>query len=331
MGWVGYRSSIGVSDETFINYNGSTGYLNGDDAATHEIGHNFGRMHTAGCGAANTDPNYPYPYGLIGQFGFRFSDQFLVPKTYNDIMNYCDNQWISDYTYKALLNDQLRIASLAALAPQESLYIRLSLEEDGSVSFKPIYSFSVSPDLEVQESEYSLQLMNEAGEVVTEQPVRIFTAQEQDLSIRAIRTALPLPDKPFNTLRLMHQGAEIGRHSFQQTELAASQALSAENQDETLTLSWGDIQTPALVRYSSDGGATWTTLGVDVTGGKFSYGLADLPTAPPEISGPAGRWCWKLEPGFSRIKLPVLKRPPGLPPGSFLLTDSGTLLATPLR
>ena len=123
-------------------------------------------------------------------------------------------------------------------------------------------------------------VMNEAGEVVTEQPVRIFSAQEQDLSIRAVRTSLPLPDKPFNTLRLMHQGAEIGRYSFQQTELAASQALSAENQDETLTLSWGDIQTPALVRYSSDGGATWTTLGVDVTGGKFSYGLADLPTAP---------------------------------------------------
>jgi len=72
----------------------------------HEEGHNFGREHSPCGGASNPDPNYPYTGGTIGVPGW---DAFatsgnLKPMNDTDIMGYCNNQWISDYVYKAVLN-----------------------------------------------------------------------------------------------------------------------------------------------------------------------------------------------------------------------------------
>lgn len=94
--------------------------------AGHEIGHTLGRAHpdpnsddpdtagVEGCGHSRSDPNYPYINALISNGpieGFDVGDPglnpLLVPAVYPalfwyDMMSYCNNQWLSDYTYEAM-------------------------------------------------------------------------------------------------------------------------------------------------------------------------------------------------------------------------------------
>jgi len=97
--------------------------LEGDlSTAAHEISHNQGRNHVGNkdeddnqdidndvCATpGSVDENYPYnsegaEYGRIGVTGFHHGKQQFYEKSwYHDVMSYCNKQWISDYTYKAL-------------------------------------------------------------------------------------------------------------------------------------------------------------------------------------------------------------------------------------
>jgi hypothetical protein len=50
------------------------------------------------------DPQYPHPGASIGVWGWDIVGLQLVdPAIYTDIMSYCDDQWISDYNFRALL------------------------------------------------------------------------------------------------------------------------------------------------------------------------------------------------------------------------------------
>lgn len=87
----------------------------GDWYTGHELGHTYGRLHIgSGCGESSDDPNYPYPNGQIsgndGAFvGFDTGDaangiamRALPGTAWRDVMSYCANQWLSDYTYRAI-------------------------------------------------------------------------------------------------------------------------------------------------------------------------------------------------------------------------------------
>jgi len=99
----------------------------GDWYTGHELGHTFGRKHIgSGCGETDDDPDYPFPKGRLsgakGEFvGIDVGDRTLgVPMTikpgvkWHDVMSYCENQWISSYTYAALLKRLLAEAKLGA-------------------------------------------------------------------------------------------------------------------------------------------------------------------------------------------------------------------------
>ncbi len=73
----------------------------GDGVAAHEWGHNFGVFH-APCGTAG-DPRYPYPNADIGQVGWNGLTNALVASNAKDLMSYCSNTWISDYTWSAVM------------------------------------------------------------------------------------------------------------------------------------------------------------------------------------------------------------------------------------
>jgi hypothetical protein len=87
--------------------------------AAHEIGHTLGRAHPSpsatSCGNSASDNSYPYTGAQIGSSndfeGFDAGDSFYsVPRaiypgtTWFDVMSYCSNQWISDYTYRGMYN-----------------------------------------------------------------------------------------------------------------------------------------------------------------------------------------------------------------------------------
>lgn len=83
----------------------------------HELGHTFGRFHPgfpAGSQGMD-DPSFPYPGGLISGttdtvVGFDMGDPALgLPRRvldgqrHHDVMTYAERQWVSDYTFNAIL------------------------------------------------------------------------------------------------------------------------------------------------------------------------------------------------------------------------------------
>jgi hypothetical protein len=74
-----------------------------DEVLAHELGHNFGRLHAPCGGAGGPDPSYPYAGGLIGVYGYDIVAGTLKAPTLADLMGYCSTNWISDYTYNAVM------------------------------------------------------------------------------------------------------------------------------------------------------------------------------------------------------------------------------------
>jgi len=83
----------------------------------HELGHMHGRNH-APCGVRRSDPSYPYAGGTIGVWGYDSrADVYLEPSLTTDVMGYCDDEWISDYTYGALFDRVIGLHRLGVSAP----------------------------------------------------------------------------------------------------------------------------------------------------------------------------------------------------------------------
>jgi hypothetical protein len=93
-----------------------TGRSFGGWYGSHELGHTFGRYHPGFCDQDATDTQFPYANGRIGDedngdmIGVDMGDATLgIPmrvmanESCHDIMTYCDNQWISAYSYQAIL------------------------------------------------------------------------------------------------------------------------------------------------------------------------------------------------------------------------------------
>ncbi len=98
------RASLGLS----------FGTLASAETMAHELGHNHGRPHAPCGGAADADASYPHAGAKIGWWGLELPEKLHNPDTATDIMGYCRNQWVSDYTYRlftarvALLNGAQR-------------------------------------------------------------------------------------------------------------------------------------------------------------------------------------------------------------------------------
>jgi hypothetical protein len=74
--------------------------------AVHEIGHAHGRPHTP-CSPPNNppadiDPNYPIADGSLDRWGWDLVEDALVSPDATDFMGYCDDQWTSAYTWRAM-------------------------------------------------------------------------------------------------------------------------------------------------------------------------------------------------------------------------------------
>jgi hypothetical protein len=282
-GYVGYRASIAVEKTTIPIGYGQTWALHGDDYAAHEIGHNLGMDHTP----CNVSSPYQYPYanGAIGQYGFYVKDQVVMDKNRPDIMSYCEPEWVSDFTYQRWYDNQKSMLARVAQPVQDSVFVRVNLANDGTAKLQPVYGFAASPSDLLAKSDYSIQFLDDQGKPVNEYPVNVMRAEEHGHTIQTIHARLPRPSQPYSTVRVVYKGQIMDTRSVSsQAKLAPMAAPTAHVDASNLVLSWSSTGSltgiPALVRYTSDGGQTWMTVGVDVTGSEIRLPVADLPAMP---------------------------------------------------
>jgi CARDB/Peptidase M66 len=130
-----------------------------DGVAAHEWGHNWGRQH-APCGnAGNPDLNYPYANGAIGVYGFDVGAQSIKPPTYSDLMGYCNNGWISDYTYTGVMDYRgthadVETAFARAMQPCLLVWGRIV---DGQPVLEPAFQVVTRPSLPAAPGPYSVE------------------------------------------------------------------------------------------------------------------------------------------------------------------------------
>jgi hypothetical protein len=130
-----------------------------DQVAAHEWGHNWGRQH-APCGnAGNPDLNYPYANGAIGAYGFDVAAESIKPPAYSDLMGYCNNEWISDYTYTSVMDYRgahadVERAFAQAMQPCLLVWGRIV---DGQPVLEPAFQVVTRPLLPTAPGPYSVE------------------------------------------------------------------------------------------------------------------------------------------------------------------------------
>jgi hypothetical protein len=286
IGWIGLRASVG------LDLTGSTDAAG--RLAAHEIGHNLGRFH-APCGVSG-DPRQPFPYSnaSIGPdvYGLDISRARVwspvAPDDTKDLMSYCQPQWVSDFTYQGLLNNQ-RIYGASVMQSGVGYLVRAALTDDGA-TLEPVYALDgVTPDAP-QRGEYTVELLDAAGALLASHTVAAVEAEgpyhygeetvEHDHDhrhiYRRITAVVPAPVGPVARFRLIRDGVVIAERANDAAPPAVAASATIARNDATWTLSWSNTSVPALVRYTHDG-KRWTTLGVDLVGGRLSLDPQTLP------------------------------------------------------
>ena len=166
----GTRYYYGVVDPNYSSGVAGVGYIGAPVAigwdksgsrggiAAHEWGHNWGRQHAPCGGAGSPDDNYPYPNGEIGVVGYDVVNESFRPADAHDLMGYCSNEWISDYTYRGVM-DWRSAESFSALregAIQSGMLVWGRIE-DGRAVLEPAVQVTARPSLPSRRGPYRLE------------------------------------------------------------------------------------------------------------------------------------------------------------------------------
>ncbi|MGV3709819.1 MAG: hypothetical protein ACO1Q7_13375 [Gemmatimonas sp.] len=176
----------------------------GDGVAVHEWGHNFGRSHTNCGGADSPDPSYPYSGGVIGQYGWNPTTGTLIQPTATDVMGYCSNQWVSDYTWTRVMTQRASAGAVAAATmagiKQEGLLVWGRIV-NGKVTLEPAFRVTTRPTAPSATGTHHVQAVDAEGRILADLP---FNAERVDHVLsrdeRHFAVVLPWSDALENAL-----------------------------------------------------------------------------------------------------------------------------------
>lgn len=238
LGYVGYPVAMGLD-------------VCGAATAAHEWGHNFGRRH-APCGdPSNPDPAYPYLNASIGVFGLDLArGEIREPWEYYDLMSYCTPEWISDYTYRAVLSfRQMEASSFDKAASDEPVLMLWGRIGATGAVLEPAYEANTAPVLPSRSGPYRLQGIDGAGGVVFElafEPHRLGHGPDVQFFSFAVPVSMAQPHR-LERLRLIGPGGVLAER-VRQAAVAAAPAAQADPADpRRLRVQWNAAGAPLVV------------------------------------------------------------------------------------
>ena len=217
--------------------------------AAHEWGHNWNRQHAPCGGAGNPDASYPYSGGTIGVYGLDVAAAVLKPTSSHDLMGYCGEEWISDYTYAGVMQyrgTEAGVATDLGAAVQPTLVVWGRIEE-GRVVLEPAFQATTRPSLPERDGAYRVEGRAADGSRIFGLRFTPLEVADDRQSGRHFAFAVPLPPERAARVALLRLEGE-GRSA----ELAASGAAPGPVQVSRpgagrVSLRWDASRTPMVV------------------------------------------------------------------------------------
>ncbi|MEO7997327.1 MAG: Ig-like domain-containing protein [Gemmatimonadaceae bacterium] len=104
-GVLGLAGGIPALSAVGVDEGSSFGATEAKLTLAHEMGHTMGLRHAPCGGAAGPDPAFPFSDGRAGTYGLDIASGNVIKiPSGTDIMGYCDNQWVSLYNYRNVLD-----------------------------------------------------------------------------------------------------------------------------------------------------------------------------------------------------------------------------------
>ncbi|MEA2724481.1 MAG: hypothetical protein QOH59_2252 [Gemmatimonadales bacterium] len=232
------------------------GWDNSDDAGrvvAHELGHIWGRRHSPCGGPPNVDAAYPYSSGQIGAVGLDLGSTTLKPGSSPDIMSYCfQNPWISDYTYRAVMDfRQANPSAVLAAAPQLSLLVWGRIV-NGRPVLEPAFQIVTRPSLPRRPGPYSVTATAADGTQLFNLSFDPVAAEDNPRGSRHFAFAVPLDQARaarLGSLRLEGPTGGAARSPMlaQHRAGSVSQSIVARRQGENVSLQWNAATHPMII------------------------------------------------------------------------------------
>jgi hypothetical protein len=126
-------------------------------------------------------------------------------------------------------------------------------------------------------SEFRVEFLDQAGKVVGQSPLPVLNSSNPPTTNHLIRTLVEKPAFPFVALRIVRNGRSQIERSIGQNPTSLTSNIDVTRLDNSVLLRWGSPNIPAIVRYTTDQGITWTALAMDWLGGEYHINPGDMP------------------------------------------------------
>lgn len=286
----------------------ATSYLNDRLTLSHEVGHLAGVRHVLCNGREErVDSTYPYNNGRISPipytnlpvetpnvfYGFDARFQKIIAPRYKDLMSYCSQRWVSDYTYRTISNllqvqfPSFRASTKISVPTSDTLLISgIVSPSHGSGSLDPIVTLNVSAEpMQSGAAAYALQLEDANGQMLASHafdPPR--TPEDDPGAPCSFIFALPKPTG-MQQIRLVRDGEtlDIRSSSANPPIVNLLSPIGGETwSGSTATVQWSGSDGDGdplqySVQYSVNSGATWQTIAVNLSTTTFPVDLDWLP------------------------------------------------------
>ena len=263
-GMVRLDYGAGIVGNGFVGAPSAIGTDNAADArrvVAHELGHTWDQRHTPCGNPLGIDPDYPYPSGNIGVYGYDAGS--LKMPSLPDIMGYCNNPWISDYTYERVM--QFRRSGSAVVASAErSQPVRSLLVwgyiADGRAVLEPAFQVVTRPHLPKKPGAYSVEGRAADGSRLFALSFEAVETADGGRNARHFAFAVPLNNDAMTrieSLRLTGPGAAITASAPAAAQLrtgVAADQVEARREAGAVSLRWNHAAYPMLVVRDPDTG-----------------------------------------------------------------------------
>ena len=140
-----------------------------NNVLAHELGHLMTLPH-APCQVGDPDPNFPYPNGSIGSWGYDMRSNELRSPESPEVMSYCGERekWISGFYHAQALSWRLRNNASESLPghPVRSLMLWGGIRPEGELVLEPAFVLDAVPTPIVRPGPYRITGRDEQGREV---------------------------------------------------------------------------------------------------------------------------------------------------------------------